>query len=284
MMKRYLDHNPETVALIGMGPSITDIFAETLTQEYMPSWADEIWAINMVANVIWHDVSFWMDDLNSQEKFKPGLISALRRRGQPVITSKAYTEIIPNSYDFPLDEVAAISMPVFGKPYMNNSVAQAIGYAMWKGVKVLKIYGADFTYPNRDYAESGRACVESWISLACAKNTMEIRLCPNTTLFDAINDKGVYGYATQPVITLPNGTEWQQDIRAFPQQPGYVPEDSSGQSPSEENDAVQRCLPGDEGASAEDRGTPGDAGNGLDTTPAPAAPRPGEGLRDPGQV
>ena len=48
---RFLKHSPKSVALVGMGPSIMDIFAETLTQEMTPEFADEIWAINMVANL-----------------------------------------------------------------------------------------------------------------------------------------------------------------------------------------------------------------------------------------
>lgn len=281
-MKRYLDHNPETVALIGMGPSITDVFPETLTQEFMPDWADEIWAINMVSNIFRSDVVFWMDDLHQQETFKPGLLSSLRRRNVPVITSKAYPEIVPESYDFPLDEVATISMPVFGKPYMNNGVAQAIGYAIWKGVKSMKIYGADFSYPNRDYAESGRACVEAWITLACAKNLMEIKLCPNTSLFDAVEDKGIYGYAEEPIITLPDGSQWQHQSGKKPQV--YRPEDSSGHPLEEKADVVQGRLPGDEGASSDACGPEVHAGNGIDTDAAPTVARSGEGLRDPGSA
>ena len=208
MKKLYRNHNPKVVALVGMGPSIVDIMNETLTQECSPSWCDEVWAINMVSNVIEHDMVIWMDDLEQQQNFKPGLFDLLRRRGKPVLTCKARRDIIPNSYDYPLDEIAAISIPVFGKPYLSNGVAMAIAYAFWKGVKVLKIYGCDFTYPNRNFAEEGRACTEAWITLATLRG-MAIHLSPSTSLFDTTGDKGIYGYAEQPEITLPDGNKFK---------------------------------------------------------------------------
>ena len=201
---RHLTHNPKTVILVGMGPSIQDLFSETLTQEMIPEHHDEVWVINMVANLVRHDVVFWMDDLKSQFEFRPGLIKLLARYGTPVISAKAYPDLVPNSYDFPIQEVSEIGIPLFGKPYLNNGVAMAVAYAIHRGVKNLKIYGCDFTYPNRDYAESGRACVEAWISIACQKG-MNIGLAPHTSLFDMVKDGGIYGYTEQPQIKMPDG-------------------------------------------------------------------------------
>ena len=291
---RYLDHSPKTVALIGMGPSVTDFITETMTQEFAPDFADEFWTINMASNMVHSDLIFWMDDLKDQERFKPGLMAVLKRKGVPVMSCKSYPDIVPNSYDYPLDAVAALAIKTFGKPYLNNGVAMAIGYAMVIGVKVLKIYGADFSYPNRDYAESGRACVEAWIAMACATEKMEIRLCPKTSLFDSVLDKGVYGYATQPTITLPNGQVYQH------QSPGeitaaYIAEDSSGKPPAnlpavkaalkeKEDDRIQRSVSGVEREGANGLGADTHGPNGIEQ-PAPAAiARSGEGLRDSSQV
>ena len=204
MKKRYLDHKPKTVILLGMGPSISDYLQDTLTQELTAKYCDEIWAINMAANAFHHDVCFWMDDLQSQYEFKPGLIDLIRRRNKPVITSKQHPELFKHCYDYPVEDIARIGIPAFGKPYLNNSVAQAVGYAMHKGVKCLKMYGADFTYPNRNFAETGRACTESWVTLASITG-MEIKISPSTSLFDSADDHGVYGFAEQPEINLGNG-------------------------------------------------------------------------------
>lgn len=269
---RSLDHNPKTVAIVGMGPSITDYMTETLTQEFAPEFADEVWAINMASNCIQHDVVFWLDDLNQQDAFKPGLFSALRRRGKPVITTKAYPEIVPESYDYPLDPIAAMAIAVWGRPYLNNGVAMAVAYALYKGVKIIKLYGCDFSYPNRDYAESGRACVESWLTLACIKD-VTVQICRKTSLFDSVDDKGIYGYSEQPKITLPNG-----QVFAFNREDpvNYTPEDSSGAK----NDDVPASIPGDDGAGTPGPGEACHAGNGVDPAPPPATPRSGESLRD----
>lgn len=200
----YLPHRPRSVVLLCMGPSVLDYLSATLTQELTPAFTDETWALNMSANTFNHDVCFWMDDLVNQNAFRSGLIELLRRRNKPVITCQRYPELVPTSYDYPIEDVSRIAIPVFGKPYLNNGVAMAIAYAIQIGVKVMKIYGADFSYPNRDFAESGRACVESWITLASVKG-MQVQLCPNTSLMDNVKDDGIYGYAEQPTIDLGNG-------------------------------------------------------------------------------
>jgi len=285
--KRYLDHAPKTVALCGMGPSVADLFNQRLTQEASPDFADEIWAINMASNLIEHDIVFWMDDLYDQETFKPGLFTLLRRRGKPVITSKAYPDILPHSYDYPLDEVSKISSPVLGKPYLNNGVAQAIGYAMHIGVKTLKLFGCDFTYPNREYAESGRACTESWLTMASLSG-MEVVLSHGTSLVDSIKDGGVYGYKDQPVVKLQDGetfryvtpeeaakfkAEGPSTPPGFPAPPitagSYTPEDSSGQG------KPNGQLHGDFSRVGNPRtdapGADPDSPNSTDDTPAPPA-------------
>ena len=269
---RYLDHNPKVVALVGMGPSIVDIFNETLTQECSTNWVDEVWAINMVANVVRHDLVFWMDDFHQQQNFKPGLFELLRRYGSPVITSVAHTDIVPNSYDYPVSEVAQISIPYFGKPYLTNGVAMGIAYAMWKGVKVLKIYGCDFTYPNRNFAEEGRACTEAWITLASTKG-MEIQLSPATSLFDQAKDMGIYGYAEQPVIAGPNGTTFRYEKQGDAGR--YKPEDSSGAT----NVAVSSLLSRTPGQPATpDRSGAGERGSAGSNEAGPVA-ESGTGLR-----
>lgn len=287
MSKRYLTHFPKKVALICMGPSVVDLLSETLTQEFNLDFADERWVVNMSTNCFRTDVVFWMDDLAQQYNFKPRLIEALRTFGEPVITSKSYPELVPNSYDYPLQEICSMPLgpkkvpiiDILGKPYLNNGVAMAIAYAMHKQVEILKIYGADFSYPNRDYAESGRACVETWIALASYAG-VQVQLCPNTSLLDAVKDHGIYGYAEQPAIELPDGRVFQYKrpdpnsigrygVDAQPHNrdlanagvKGYVPEDSSGAKPN----GLSVPTP-----------IPGSAANGLDrdieASPPPAQP------------
>lgn len=229
MRKRYLKHSPEKVVLIGMGPSTIDLFTPTLTQEFSrDKWADEVWAVNMAAHLFWHDLVFWMDDLKKQRDFKPDLISELNRRARPIMTATSYRDVCPTSYDYPIDPVGKISFDIFGKVYLSNSIAQAIGYAIHKKVKVLKLYGCDFTYPDRNFAEAGRACVEAWITAAITKYDMTVVLCQRTSLFDTVSSRtGVYGFAEQPEVKVGKGQKYKYIKKEDAVVP-YKPEDSSG--------------------------------------------------------
>lgn len=258
---RYLNHKPKSVALVCMGPSATDFLTRTLTQEYDPNWVDEVWCINMAANPFRCDLVFWMDDLVEQEKFRPKLFVALRKFGVNVITSVSRPEIVPNSYDYPLEPIAQMAIPVFGKPYLNNGVAMAVAYALLIGVENMHIFGADFSYPNRDYAESGRACVESWLTLAGMRG-MNISLCPNTSLMDSVKDHGIYGYAEQPEVKLPDGRMFKyvkaRDVGK------YIPEDSSGVK-----NELPAPNPGAGGNAPVDAGRSPDGEQAAGTAPAP---------------
>ncbi len=286
MSKRILNHSPKKVALVGMGPSIMDYIGDTMTQEFSPDFADEIWCINMATCAFHADMVIWMDDLYQQETFKPNLMSFLRRRGTPVLTSKSYPDIIPNSYDYPIDEVGRLSLKLFGKPYLTNGVAQAIAYGSVIGVKEMTLYGCDFTYPNREYAESGRACVEAWIAAMVAVDTMEIRLSKRTSLFDAVDDKGIYGYETQPTITLPDGSQFQMGATLATATSEYTPEDSSGQPPKETKADVNisGSLPGANGGTTDSGRSGIDGANGSTPVEAPTVARSGESLRNPGEA
>jgi len=248
MRKRYLKHSPKKVVLIGMGPSTIDLFSPTLTQEFSrDKWADEVWAVNMAAHLFWHDLVFWMDDLKKQRDFKPDLISELNRRGRPIMTATSYRDVCPTSYDYPIDAVGKISVDIFQRVYLSNSIAQAIGYAIHKGVKVLKLYGCDFTYPDRNFAEAGRACVEAWITAAITKFDMDIGLCPRTSLFDTVSSRtGVYGFAEQPEVKVGKGKKYKftkkEEATALP----YTPEDSSGVKNARNVPRTQRAAPSNE--------------------------------------
>jgi hypothetical protein len=278
--KRYLKHAPEKVVFIGMGPSTIDLFSPTLTQEFSrDKWADEVWAVNMAAHLFWHDLVFWMDDLKKQRDFKPDLISELNRRGKPVMTATSYRDVCPTSYDYPIDAIGKISVDIFGKVYLSNSIAMGIAYAIHKKVKVLKLYGCDFTYPDRNFAEAGRACVEAWATAAITKYDMDIGLCPRTSLFDTVSSKtGVYGFAEQPEVKVGKGMKYKytkkEDAEALP----YKPEDSSGVKNDGISATVSRTRSGAAGngggVAADENTSPRDA--------APATPRSRKGIRNPG--
>ena len=226
----FLDHAPRSVALVAMGPSVVDYITDTFTQEYKKEWVDEVWAINMASQGIWHDVVFWMDDLVGQNGFRPDLMAGLRARGKPVVTTVRNRDLVPLSYDYPAQEVVQLGWECFGRPYLNNGVVMAVAYALWKGVKRLRIYGADFTYPNRNYAEAGRACIEAWIVFASSKG-MHVSVSGSSSLFDAISSHaGIYGFREQPELLI-NGERIKFIKGAQPteeSEPAYIPEDAVG--------------------------------------------------------
>ena len=54
--------------------------------------------------------------------------------------------------------------------YFNNTVPYAIGYAIYRNVSSICLYGIDYTYKDNIYmAESGRACTEFWCATAVSK-------------------------------------------------------------------------------------------------------------------
>ena len=95
----------------------------------------------------------------------------------------------PGLVSYPLKEVLEST----GAPYLNNTVAMAIAYALHIGVKTLSLFGVDFTYPDAHISEKGRACCEFLLGLAAARG-MEVRVPETTTLLDANMPDKFYGY------------------------------------------------------------------------------------------
>lgn len=159
--------------------------------------ADEVWAINSMGGVIEHELLFHMDDCRIQEARAAadpngniaGMLDWLKRHPN-FMTSKAYPEY-RGAVEFPLQAV----LRKLRQPYFNNTVAYAMAYAIFIGVKRVAIYGADYSYPHAHKAESGRGCLEFWIGLA-AGHGVEIVLPSETTLMDCNvpEDRRWYGY------------------------------------------------------------------------------------------
>jgi len=195
---------PETVAIIGMGPSMKDFFTETITQDRTEKFSDEIWCINLSAMALRCDRVVWMDDLKKQNEDFPYSIWDLARLRIPILTTIAYPELVPMSETYPIDKVADLSIKHFGRIYINNSVAYAIAYAILIGVRKIKLYGCDFTYPNRNTAEEGRGCVEAWLTVH-SETGGDVQIAPSSCLYDMVYPPLLYGYMEQPLITLKDG-------------------------------------------------------------------------------
>ncbi len=198
---------PETVAIIGLGPSMHDYVAVAKGNGARNKVADEIWSINALADVIKCDRVFHMDDVRIQEaraaKDPDGNIAAmlpwLKQHPGPIYTSRTHPDY-PGLVEYPLEEVLAKTTAF---PYFNSTAAYAVAYAIAIGVKTIKLYGMDFTYPDKHHAEKGRACVEYWLGVAHARG-IKIGVALSSTLWDARSPADrLYGYDTiEPRITF----------------------------------------------------------------------------------
>jgi len=183
----------KTVAIVGMGASWFDY---NLAKSH-GSHFDEVWAINAVGTVIFHDRVFMMDppsrflDSDDAGGQTEGMRKLLVDNGKPIYTCEL-DKRCKNLQLYPINEV----LKDLQSSYLNNTVAYAVAFALWNQVDVLKVFGIDFTYKgNLYFAEAGRGCVEFWLS-KCMMSGMTVEIANSSTLLDAsvpLNEK-LYGY------------------------------------------------------------------------------------------
>jgi hypothetical protein len=96
--------------------------------------------------------------------------------------------------------------------YFNNTVAYALGFAMWNKVESIDLFGIDFSYRNNlHFAEAGRACVEFWLSKMMDSGII-VGVSPRSTVLDADVPpvEKLYGYhrLDKPFVTVIHGNKW----------------------------------------------------------------------------
>jgi hypothetical protein len=192
------DPVPQRVAILGLGPSVSQYLTEAKAAGGRSAVYDAVWAINALGNVVECDLVFHMDDVRVQEiraRAAPqsniaSMLKWLREHPGPIITSRSQPAM-PGLYDFPLEEVINAT----GIAYFNSTAAYAIAYAVLIGVGKLSLFGMDFTYPNAHDAEKGRACVEFWLGIAQARG-IKLAVARSSTLLDACGPlkERLYGY------------------------------------------------------------------------------------------
>ena len=183
----------KTVAIVGMGRSWFDY---NLAKSHGVHF-DEVWAINAVADVIFHDRIFMLDpssrffDSEDAGGQTESMKKILKTHEGPIYTCEL-DKRAPGLVLFPVEEVVR-DLNCY---YLNNTVAYAIAFAVWNKVGCLKMFGVDFTYTgNLNFAEAGRGCVEFWLS-KCQNEGMLVEIANSSTLLDTsipVEDK-LYGY------------------------------------------------------------------------------------------
>lgn len=193
--------SPSHVAILGLGPSL-EAYVDVVKRIGNRRWfADEVWGINAVADVIQCDRVFHMDDVRIQEVRAAALpesniaamLEFLKKHPGPVYTSRSHPDY-PGLVDYPL---ADVMNSCGGVAYFNSTAAYAVAFAVHLGVKKITLFGCDFSYANSHQAEQGRGCVEFYLGMAKARG-IAIGLPNTTSLMDAVatNDQRLYGYDT----------------------------------------------------------------------------------------
>ena len=194
------------IAIVAMGRSCDQfILAKTHSAPI-----DEVWAINAMAGVVFHDRVFMMDPasrfLDSDDAgSQTGLMrSVLEKHTGPIYTCELDSRC-PGLVEFPLEEV----INACGTGYFNNTVAFALGYAIAAKVAEIHMYGVDFSYKKTvHFAEAGRACCEYLLSKATERG-IKVGVAAGSSLLDTNEPVAskLYGYhrlADPLVIGLEN--------------------------------------------------------------------------------
>lgn len=197
------------IAIVALGPSSLDYvrLVEGIGNRKLAF--DEVWSINGYGFVLQCDRIFHMDDVRIQEiRAKGGnkkiaaMLEWMKTHPGPIYTSRTH-EDYPGLVAYPLADV----LNAVKRPYINNTVAAAVCYALHMkepAVTELTLFGADFTYPDKRWAERGRACVEHWLGVAAARG-IRIQLPDTTSLLDACEPMQIYGYDTLDIIMKRTG-------------------------------------------------------------------------------
>ena len=206
-MTNIPDLKGKTVAIVAMGLSHREfILAKTHSQPI-----DEVWAVNAMSGVIFHDRVFMMDPasrfLDTEDAgTQTGIMrDVLKKHPGPIYTCQLDNRC-PGLVEYPLEEV----VNSLGTWYFNNTVAFAIAFAIAAKVEKLYMYGVDFSYKgNVHFAEAGRACCEFLLSKAIERG-ISVGVAESSSLLDnttPVQEK-LYGYhrlENPPVFNLENG-------------------------------------------------------------------------------
>jgi hypothetical protein len=191
---------PAHVAIVGLGPSAEAYMDLCKRLGSRRAFADEVWAINGLGDVLQCDRIFHMDDVRIQEiraAARPlsniaNMLAWLKTHPGPIYTSRGHCDY-PGLVEFPLADV----INSCGIAYFNNTAAYAVAFAVHIGVRRISMFGCDYTYPNAHDAERGRACTEFHLGIAKARG-IAISAPDRTSLLDALypEQERLYGYDT----------------------------------------------------------------------------------------
>jgi len=192
-MERIESLEGKTIAIVGLGKSW---FEYCLAKSHGVHF-DEVWAINSVGSVIFHDRIFMMDpasrffDSDNAGDQTTSIVKMLKEHKGPIYTCEL-DKRAPGLVEYPIDEILKDTDCY----YLNNTVSYAVAFALWNQVGTIKMFGIDFSYQgNLHFAESGRASVEFWLG-KCMNAGIQVEVASSSGLLDTcipVHEK-LYGY------------------------------------------------------------------------------------------
>jgi len=191
------DLSGKRVAIVAMGNSHAEFTKSSASNGDSSIFADEVWAVNSMGGVIYHDRVFMLDppsrflDTEDAGSMTPGMRKWLPTHSGPIYTC-VLDDRVPGAVLYPLQEVCS----TLKTSYLNNTVAFAIAFAICAKPESIMMYGADFGYVHlRQFAEEGRACCEYLLSKA-EERGINVEVATTTTMFDANKPatERFYGY------------------------------------------------------------------------------------------
>lgn len=205
---------PQTIAMVGLGPSFNQFCAAQMSSQRNFPEFDEVWTLN--AGVTWclSDKIFDMHDLRDVERSAPRMGRFMRDTQTPIITLEKYKEY-PTSVAFPKDEVIkAVQFDFF-----SCTPAWMMGYAMLIGsVKDIWFFGMDFMYPKVEMREEGGQSMAFLMGIAYARgiaphipNTSTLLGANKCQFIDGEPRRPLYGYVKGAWATADTPYDYGKD-------------------------------------------------------------------------
>ena len=193
------------VAIVAMGRSNSEYVNLASTRGRHRLW-EEVWALNAMGGVIECDRVIMMDSPADLMKRAPEAESLQaypdwwKTIEVPVLTSAPDKALCPMSEAYPIVEV----LQEFPYGYLHCSVAYAVALAIVEGATEIGLFGCDFSYPDINMSERGRACTEFYLALAVRVYNIAIQIPASCGLLDMNEPEKLYGYEGR--VTIKNGT------------------------------------------------------------------------------
>lgn len=182
---------PHRVNIVAMGDSRNGYLqARCSSDGHAATWG-EVWGINLINCAMRVDRAFVMDPIGEYlDRYTGHITKPLLSIDVPIYTTE-HDPRFPTSVPYPLKEVVEST----GVPCLTTTGAYAIAYALHIGVKELMLWGLDYTYPDKQIAEEGKANVE-WLLCLAQQRGVAIGIAKGCTLLWAHKprEQRFYGY------------------------------------------------------------------------------------------